>query len=206
MAVSRVHLLANPGPAPVPDLAPVQEQRREFLFIGRIVSNKGCDVAIRAMAQLPTDCRLAVLGDGPAKESLESLGRELGLADRIEFAGWQPSTAVADRLSRCTALVVPSVWPEPFGLVALEAFARARPVIASRIGGLQDIVRDGISGRLVDVDSPAALAQAMRSLLESPRTAAEMGLAGKADLESRFMLDHHLDGLEAIYNIATESV
>ena len=193
-----VRLLPNPGPEPGPAPKRDIENPPHFLFLGRLVPNKGCDVAIRAAAASP-DLRLRIVGDGPERERLESLASSLGARDRVRFEGWLPRPEVERMLSGCLALVVPSLWPEPFGLVALEAFANEVPVIASRTGGLTDIVTPGEDGILFDPGSALQLSEAMSEIAGSGTRALEMGRRGARTLRDRFSLSSHLDALESIY-------
>lgn len=196
----RIHLVRNPGPA-VRAPRDREPASAEFLFLGRLVSNKGCDVAIRAVAMVP-GARLAILGEGPMLDELRGLVESLSATDRIEFLGWQPREVVDERLDDCTALLVPSIWPEPFGLVSLEAYARRRPVIASAVGGLADIVQDGVSGFLVPPGRPEDMAKAVSKLLADPALTDRMGRSGADDLEKRFPLKKHMDELAIVYAMA----
>lgn len=193
-----IRLVPNPGPAPLETDAEGSASDEEFLFVGRLVPNKGCDVAIRAVARSP-GLRLRILGDGPSRSELESLARRLGAGDRVRFDGWCSRPEVERRLRRCLALVVPSLWPEPFGLVALEAFAGGRPVVASRTGGLVDIVETGRNGLLVDPGSADQLHRAMVSLRNDRALADRMGIEGSVSLAERFSLESHLNALDEIY-------
>lgn len=197
----RVHLVRNPSPMP-PCGSKSDFPSSEFLFVGRLFPNKGCEVAVRAVAMTDTP-RLRILGDGPSKAGIEHLARELGISDRIAFDGWLPRRDVVDLLGSCTALVVPSLWPEPFGLVVLEAFSLGRPVIASRIGGLLDLVDDGRNGALFDPGSAEQLAALLRRFSSARSEDLElMGREGLKDVADRFSLRHHLDELDSVYRSA----
>jgi glycosyltransferase involved in cell wall biosynthesis len=100
----------------------------------------------------------------------------------------------------CRSLIAlaPSIWPEPFGIVVLEAMSAGRPVIATRMGGLTDIVVDGQTGLLVPPHDPAALEQAMRMLLENPELRQQMGRAGKIRLK-QFSASQVVPRIEATY-------
>lgn len=197
----RLHLVPNPAP-PAPPEARRTMPGREFLFVGRLLPNKGCGVALRAVSRVE-GARLRILGDGPEKPLLESMAGALGVSDRVSFEGWLPKAEVDDRMGNCLALLVPSLWPEPFGLVVLEAFGKSRPVIASRTGGLTDLVDDGRNGRLFRAGDPDELAGAMRSFLEAtPDMLHRMGREGARDAREKFSLRTHLAGLETVYGAA----
>jgi glycosyltransferase involved in cell wall biosynthesis len=96
--------------------------------------------------------------------------------------------------------VVPSVWDEPFGIAALDAMAQARAVIASRAGGLSEIVDDGATGFLVPPSDPVALAQRLTALIEDPDGCAAMGAAGRQRLVEHFSMDRCVDAFTALYH------
>jgi glycosyltransferase involved in cell wall biosynthesis len=139
---------------------------RELAFLGRLVSDKGVDVALRALAKLETlglKPRFTIMGDGPEREPLESLARELHLADRVCFTGIPSAEDLVSNLNDHEILLVPSLWQEPFGLVAVEGIACGCAVIASAGGGLPEAIgRCGLTFPNGDVD---ALAFQIRSLL-----------------------------------------
>jgi glycosyltransferase involved in cell wall biosynthesis len=140
----------------------------DIVFLGRLVSDKGCDQALRALAVLkrqglhPT---FTVIGDGPEMPALKQLAAELGLTDRVDFLG-----AVREGRGKIVArhriMVAPSLWEEPFGVVALEGIAAGCAVVASRGGGLPEAV--GPCGMLFPNGDVAALAAALKELLTSP--------------------------------------
>ena len=146
----------------------------QILFVGRLVPSKGVDVVIRAfgavLRRLP-EARLMIAGDGDQRLYLERLARFLGLRQRVSFLGWKSPAELA-RLYRASAVTsVPSLY-EPFGLVALEAMACGRPVVVSRVGGLAEIVEDGVSGYTVEAGDHLDLATRLATVL-SDRTLAE---------------------------------
>ncbi len=121
-----------------------------FVFLGRLVSDKGVDVAIKAMAELKADPEFAesktlltIIGDGSGRAELESMARELGLAKKIHFTGNLSGTALVDMLNKHRYLLVPSVWAEPFGNVALEGMACGLLPFVSDTGGLPDAIGKG---------------------------------------------------------------
>jgi len=153
--------------------------------VGRLVPEKGFDVLIRAVAGLP-GAELVLMGDGPERAGLEELGRELGLQDRMTFTGWVEPPWVARQ--RCDVLAIPS-RVEGFGLVAVEALLAGIPVVASRVGGLTEVVEDGETGLLVPSDDPEALASALRELEVDSALRAELAERGQADARRRFSVE-----------------
>jgi glycogen(starch) synthase len=173
-----------------------------FLCVGRLVEDKGIDLAIRALAALDRrhdDLRLVVVGDGEARAALQALAANLGVGARVAFEGWVDPADMACWYRRARALVVPSRWREPFGLVVLEAAEAARPVIATRTGGLAEIVEDGVTGYQVPVEDVGALADAMKRVIEEPDRAAEMGRAGRNAKRDRFGHTRFIDAYEQLY-------
>ena len=121
------------------------------------------------------DATLDIAGRGVLEHGLKDLSRELGLNGAVRFLGHV--TPVQRAVEQSLAVVVPSLG-EGFGMVALEAMERARPVIAASIGGLEDLVRDGETGLLVPPGDADSLAEAMLALAADPARAAAMGLRG----------------------------
>jgi glycosyltransferase involved in cell wall biosynthesis len=142
-----------------------QSRTRDLIFVGRLVSDKGADLLLHALARLHTrglEPTLTIVGSGPEDEPLRALARELHL-HRVDFLGGQPAAAVARVLSQHRVAVIPSRWQEPFGVVALEALASGCAVVASDAGGLPEAVGAcGLTFRNGDVDSLAeTLARAL---------------------------------------------
>lgn len=122
-----------------------------FLFVGRLDREKGLELLIRAFARLrlvfPRG-RLHIAGRGPLRGKLEGMVRAGGLADAVSFLGWLTPADVERHLEEAWAMVVPSLWAEPLGLVAIEAVVRGVPVVASAQGGLAEVVEHGVTGLL----------------------------------------------------------
>ena len=154
-----------------------------LLFVGRIQPLKGVDVAVATLAELDDPAaRLAVVGgpsgaDGSTElERVQQLATDLGVRDRIRFVVPQPHHLLSSWYRAADVVLVPS-RSESFGLVALEAAACGRPVVAAAVGGLRTIVEDGGTGFLVDGRMPASYAAAVATLLDDPALAAGMGAA-----------------------------
>jgi glycogen(starch) synthase len=195
---SRVILdaLPDPGVDRPPPPAPI------VIAAGRLVTDKGFDVAVRAMAavrQAQPDAVLRIAGDGPDRPSLEALVAELGLADAVQLLGWVTPERLPEVLADARVVVMPSRWEEAFGLVALQAAQVGRPVVASRVGGLPEVVADGVTGTLVPVEDVDALAGAVLDLLADPDEAARRGAAGRERARTRFAFDRHVDDHLALY-------
>ena len=184
------------APAPLPFAPPT------LLCLGRVVDDKGFDLAIRALAEIRRRvpaARLVVAGDGPARTALAHEAATLGLADAVEFTGWVRPDEVPSLLNRATVVLVPSRWQEAFGLVALQAAQMARPVVATDVGGLPEVVLDGSTGLIVPPESPAAIAEAVSALLEDPARARALGLAARARAERTFGFASFVGAHERLY-------
>lgn len=146
---------------------PSPSPRRDYwLYVGRLVPEKGCDVLLRALARVARQGQplpLVVLGDGPERLRLEQLARALGLDGQVRFLGSVTGTALVEQLQHALAVIVPSVWPETWGRVAIEAMSCGTPVIASASGGLQETA--GVAGLAFPVGDSDALASQMMRLL-----------------------------------------
>lgn len=116
--------------------------RRGVLFCGRLVEEKGAELLLRAFHHLPSDQVLTIAGDGPDQHRLRALARDLGIAQRVEFLGPASGTRLKDEYRRHQVLVVPSIWEEPFGIVALEGLAMGCEVVVTNRGGLPEAVGD----------------------------------------------------------------
>ena len=207
----QVEVVHNPIPRygfdPVPDQR-VAELRAQYGLaasapvigtVGRLFRLKGVHVLLEAFVAVQhalPEARLLIVGDGPERGRLEAQAAELGIADRTVFTGFQREVAAHLRLF--TVSVVPSIWKEPFSLVAAESLAAGMPVVGSNTGGLPEVVTDGRSGILVPPADAARLAEALTTVLQDAALRAR--LAEGARLESqRFSLERHLGHLESLF-------
>jgi len=155
---------------------------KDIVFMGRLVSDKGCDLAIEALAQLKQmglEPTFTVIGNGPDREKLEALAMKLGVAPQVTFAGYL-ATQRASEVARHKVLVVPSRWAEPFGLVALEGIAAGCAIVATSDGGLSEAVGD--CGILVPNGDSTRLALALQSVLYDTQERESMVARGPAHL------------------------
>lgn len=165
-----------------------------ILLLGRLSEEKGFDTAIQAFALLKKrhfEGKLIVAGGGPEALFLKKLVMELALEQCVEFTGELEREAGLYWINQATLVVVPSYF-ESFGLVALEAMHLRRPVIASKIGGIQEVVLDHETGFLVPPHDPIALSEAIYTLLSDPNKATELGLNGYKRAMSCFTLEENM--------------
>ena len=191
--------------APPPYRPGLPRRAARLLSIGRLVERKGVDTAIQALVELP-DAELVVVG-GPDRSELAAdpeasrllaLAVRLHVADRVRFLGRVAHEQVP-ALIGAADVVVATPWYEPFGIVALEAAACARPVVCSGVGGMLDTVQDGITGLLVPPRDPEGLARAVRSLLDDPAWARRLGGAARRAAVRRFGWEHVAAATAQVY-------
>jgi glycosyltransferase involved in cell wall biosynthesis len=155
-------------------------------IVARLAPVKAHDVfleAARAIAPVRPDAVFLVVGDGERRAALEAIAREHGLGHRVRFLGWR---ADLDRLYADLDVVVLTSKNEGSPVALIEAMAAGRPVVSTRAGGVEDVVVDGETGRVVPVGDAAAVARAIVDLLEHPAHAARLGAAAQASVLSRF--------------------
>jgi glycosyltransferase involved in cell wall biosynthesis len=160
---------------------PEHRRRPYLLAAGRHVHVKGLDILIDAyrivLERHPGAPDLVIAGDGDERPELEMLAATHGIADRVEFVGQYDRERIARLFKGCTFFVMPS-RSEGLPLVSLEAMAAGKPVIATRVGGVPEVVIDGVTGLLTSPGDPVGLADAVCRLLESPTLAGQLGKAG----------------------------
>lgn len=176
--VARAHGASEAPNADLRRQLGIAPERAIIGFVGRLVPEKGVDVLMRAYSSVLTELpetQLLLAGDGTQRAELERLAQTLGISEHVTFAGAQRDIAPFYLLADLMA--APSRY-EPFGMVAVEAMAAWRPVVATRVHGFSDSVVDGVCGRLVPPEDPATLASALVALLRSPAQMEQMGRAG----------------------------
>ena len=173
-----------------------------LLYVGRVVPNKGVATAIKALPLLPAEAHLDVDGYGAVEliDELKGLARDLGVADRVTFMR-SPRSDLAARYSDADVVLFPSEWPEPFGLVPLEAMARGTPVVATGTGGSGEMLFDEDNCLLFRPGDPEALADAVLRLANDPalrRRVTEGGTRTARDLT----IDRYAERVETVHSTA----
>ncbi len=202
VAEDRIHLVSLPNRL-------IAEQSRvrtapngRLLFIGRLTKLKGVSHLLRAIPsaarKLGRSLTLTVAGDGPDRETLQAMAQELRVV--ANFIGWIPGSQMTGLMRDSDLLAVPSLWPEPFGLVGIEAGACGLPAVAYRVGGIPDWLSAGESGELAPGDPPTVegLADAIVRALANPSHYATLS-RGAFEVASRFTLERHVSRLEEIF-------
>lgn len=186
------------GPDPPPPPAGVGPIRVGVL--SRLVPLKRVEAVIEAQAQLAkmgVELQTEICGEGPSESFLRDLARHSGLGDKVRFLGWCTDTAAL--LKEWDLLVVPSMY-EGFGIAALEAMAARRAVVANRVGGLPELIDDGISGILVPPGDTGALVQALRKLSLDRTAINGMGYEGWKRANTLFSGDRMAQQIFALYD------
>ncbi len=161
----------------------------------------GPDVLLRALVivrETIPDVRLVFAGEGPSTGEIKELASQLGLNDLIEFPGLLDQTGVYRLLTECHIMVMPS-RRDAFGVAALEASLHGRPVIATTVGGVPEVVVDGETGLLVPPDDVEALAGAIMKLANDSDLRRKMGVAGRLFVERNYTWERSLDQMSALY-------
>lgn len=188
-------VLPDAEPAPLPFDPP------HLVSLGRLIERKGIDVLLASFARLlqrHPNVVLTIAGDGPDRGALERQAEALGLGAAVRFVGWVPRDDVPALLNSATMLVLPS-RAEGFPIVALEAAQLARPVVASDVDGIPEVIAHGEAGLLVPCDDVGALTDAIASLLAAPEAARRMGEAARRRVLGEFAMEHVTDQYDALY-------
>ena len=206
-----VHLGLDPDFYAGRDGLPVRAQlglmSDDFLigFVGRLVPEKGADVLLQALAQLPASHRLLLIGSGRAEAELRGLATDLGVEERVHWAGRLSREEVANHLAACQALVLPSrsipQWQEQFGLVLAEAMLSGVPVVGSSSGAIPEVI--GEAGLVFPEGEAPALAECLRRLQTDPALGEELRRKGKERARHHFSEESFLGGIAAAIEEAT---
>ncbi|MGI9244527.1 MAG: glycosyltransferase family 4 protein, partial [Verrucomicrobiales bacterium] len=180
-----------------------------ILFVGQLLRGKGVDLLLRALAlvrerQLVSaeDWTCTIAGEGSHLDACQALAEDLELTDRVQFAGRLSRDELAAQYQSARLGVVPSVWPEPMGMVGLEFMWAALPVVAFDAGGISHWLEDGRTGYLAAPKDIAGLADHITKLLEDPDLAAQMGRRARRVAEEKY---NHRDYIDRLLQILGEA-
>lgn len=196
----------------IPALAPPPTTGTfRVLYVGSLETRKGVDVLLRALAEAQLgEWRLEVIGKGPERELLEKQSAQLGLAGAVSFRGGLSFEEVSRAMAAASVMVVPSrIGPrnqtEGLPTVIVEALAHQRPVIASRLTGIPEIVRHGETGLLVEVDDVSGFARALEEVRRDPEAAYRRAVRGRALVEAEFDQAQNIRALAALLDDSIKS-
>ena len=181
--------------------APPFRRTRNILFVGRLEAVKGVDVLLRATAlarERIQELSVTIAGDGEDRSRLERMSSDLGLDGTVKFCGWLTPKEVAVCYAEAEIVAIPSIWPETLASVSVEALAAGRPVVASNVGGIPEVVVDGVTGRLVRRRDARLFAEALIDILTSIETAEQMSLSARLSVV-KFDIETFSDRIESIY-------
>ena len=199
--VETLYLGVGESPRTVADASAVRAdlgvgESRLVVTVSRLSAQKAVDVMLDAVARLPDDVCLAILGQGPAEAELRERAQGLGIDRRVLWLGWRND--VADVIAAADVFCLSSVW-EGIPLAVQEAMLLGTPVVGTRVGGMPEIVEDGVSGRLVPMNDPARLAEALTEVLLSPQTATRYATQARERLLDVFSTERMLATLTRAY-------
>jgi glycosyltransferase involved in cell wall biosynthesis len=192
-----------------PTAKPIPQEIPLLLFSGRLIERKGFDILLRAMLARQK-VRLMITGDGHCRAEWESLAQSLGLGGAVAFAGFVSNAELSSLFRSCSIYVHPAIYDskgdtEGQGVVLVEALSNRRPVVASAVGGIVDVVKDGQTGILVPEKNPDAIAKAVLRLIEDPDYARQLGDQGYAHARNYFDWDRIMDQYNALYSESVSS-
>jgi glycosyltransferase involved in cell wall biosynthesis len=199
--VVKPNFVADPGlPAAPPSAC------RSIAFAGRLSPEKGVDVLLRAWASArkPAGARLHVLGRGPEEPALQALAGELGIEASVRFLGARPRTDCLQTMAEARAVVLPSRWYEGFPLVLAEAMALGRPLIASDLGALPELVLPEETGLLFPAGDPAALAASLERALTADLEVDRWGATARQRYAALYTPERNFELLMNVYRLAVE--
>ena len=181
--------MENQTPSPVPE-------DPQILYVGQLIRGKGVDLLLQAFKELTCDFRATIVGTGNAEPKLKALCNKLGLDNRVKFSGWVRNEDLGHFYSKAKVVVVPSRWPEPFGMIGLEAMHHGRPVVAFDVGGIPDWLDHMETGILVPEQDVGAFGKALQKILGENRLAARLGQNGLRRVRDHYSFEGYLDRLE----------
>ncbi|MCK4353366.1 glycosyltransferase family 4 protein [candidate division WOR-3 bacterium] len=187
--------------------------QKNILFVGRLVERKGIKYLIEAFNIICrhefNSCTLTIIGEGPEKKDLEKLAESRRLKDKVTFTGWVSENELRNYYQKCSLFVLPACIDskgdtEGQGVVLVEAMSYKKPVIASNVGGIVDIVKDGETGLLVPEKDPEKLAKAIMRILDDREFAFKLGEEGYRFVKLRFGWDEIINKLLSVYSKVLE--
>jgi glycosyltransferase involved in cell wall biosynthesis len=199
-----ISVLHCPAPEIGEYFPPRQENVPHFVFLGRFVPEKGLSWLLQALAIVKVPVHLDIAGSGNQEQvqAIHGLAEHLGLMNRITFHGWVNEAQAIELIQRARALVFPSVWHEPAGIVSLEAAAAGRAVIASKVGGIPEYANRLENALLVEPNDAQELARSIEQLAKDLFLAKQMGVEGRKMAKEHFSLEKHVQKLINLYELA----
>ncbi len=173
-----------------------------IVFLGRLSRTKGVHYLLQAMRSVldsVPSARLDLLGDGIDQEEFKRLAEDFGVADNTTFHGWVDREKIDHYINRASVVAFPSIYPEAFGIVGIEAMMRSKPVVAFDVGGVKDWLENDKTGVLVTPRDTQGFADALIRLLKDPEVRKQMGKNGRDRAMEAFSPEGHIEKIMAIY-------
>jgi len=167
-----------------------------ILYIGQIIRGKGLDCLLHSVSKLTTPFQLLVIGAGNYEHYCKELAKKLKVEDKVQFLGWISHDQISSYYKEASLVVVPSVWPEPFGMIGLEVMRYKLPVVAFNSGGIPDWLIDGKNGYLVDWKDTEGMTAAITKLLNNKDVAKQMGNYGYDYVNRNYSFDKYIDSIQ----------
>lgn len=183
-------------PTPPP---PEYVQRDYAVFAGRLSPEKGIDVMLDAWNKHNPPCKLLIVGDGPLADVVAEAQKNNPM---IEWVGQKSLEEVLSLMGSARCLIMPSVYFETFGRTIIEAYSVGTPVVVSRFGAMQELVRDGVTGKLFERGDSADLIRKVNEVISDPELHESMKRAARIEFENNFTADHNFQKLLDIYELA----
>ncbi|MGD2157645.1 MAG: glycosyltransferase family 4 protein [Anaerolineales bacterium] len=196
----RVQIL--PYFVPIPDDSDIMfpdPGNKNVLFAGRLDYEKGSPFLLRAFKMMPDTYNMIIAGDGSLKQKYVQLVRDHGISERVQFTGWLSDGELQTAYQNCRVAVMPTIMPEPFGKVGVEAMANVRPVVAFDVGGISDWLKHDCNGFLVPPRDVGQLAIRIRQLVDDIELTMKFGRNGRNFAKQHYSAEVHLENLLDIF-------
>lgn len=201
LATDGIKSIVLPNETELIDYTPINPLGMHLVYVGRLEHTKGVQDIIHALTEIKhlyPKIRLTIAGRGLYEQELHNLTEELHLTENIEFVGYLNQEQLSDLYKTTTIVVMPSIWPESFGKVGIEAMSGGRPVITSNLGGTSDWLSEGENGFSVPPESPQEIAKKIILLLGNPDLLEQMSFCAR-ESSFRFSTESHVKNLLNIY-------
>lgn len=179
---------------------------KKLLYVGRLANGKGLPLLLESLVTLKAshpDLMLTIVGDGSDRKNLELLAAQLGLKEKVKFVGSKSQTEVLQYLQKTDIFVLPS-FSEGVPVVLMEAMAASIPVVATQVGGVSELVEDGVNGYLIPPGDTISLIKSIDNLLQDNRPRAKLGVNGRKKVEQEFNIYHEVERLYRVLKTAKE--
>ena len=202
--IKRKNIIVNPRPIDWNDKKIKKKNRRNknILYVGRLTKNKGVDTLIKSIKNIRIDdfnIKLQIVGEGPEKNNLIKLSKNLNIEDKIFFNGYIKHSLLIDNYSNADLVVLPSIIPESNGLILIEAMSQSTPVITTNHGGQSELVKEGFNGFLFKPGDVKGLSYKICKILNDEKLSKKMGNNARKFVEENFKPIDHLERIFKIY-------